>query len=92
MQSRVSKWGNSLAVRIPKDVADRASLRDGDSVRLTVSKGGAITVEPLHRYSLDELVSKINKNNRHGETDWGRVGLNPGETGARSRCGTPDLG
>jgi antitoxin component of MazEF toxin-antitoxin module len=61
-------------LRIPKDVAGRARLRDGDGIHLTVSKDGAITVEPLQRYSLNELVSKINKNNRHGETDWGRVG------------------
>jgi antitoxin MazE len=74
MQSRVSRWGNSLALRIPKGIAERAQLREGASVRMTVSRGGVITVEPLHRYSLEELVAKINPKNRHDETEWGRMG------------------
>ena len=71
-KTQVAKWGNSLAVRIPKSVVGTARLREGDEVTLAVSKGGAIVMRPARRkYRLDELVSKITARNRHDETDWG---------------------
>jgi antitoxin MazE len=38
---RVSKWGNSLAVRLPKKVVDKLGLKEGDEVTLGVSEDGA---------------------------------------------------
>jgi antitoxin MazE len=71
-KTQLAKWGNSLAVRIPKSVVGTARLREGDEVTLAVSKGGAIVMRPARRkYQLDELVSKITARNRHDETDWG---------------------
>ncbi len=71
-KTQLAKWGNSLAVRIPKSVVGTARLREGDEVTLAVSKGGAIVMRPARRkYRLDELVSKITARNRHDETDWG---------------------
>lgn len=40
----VAKWGNSLAVRIPADVARELGLREGDSVELKSSKKGSLEV------------------------------------------------
>lgn len=37
---RVSKWGNSLAVRIPKDVAEALQLRDGTEIDLVPMEAG----------------------------------------------------
>jgi antitoxin MazE len=71
-ESRVSKWGNSLAVRIPLAIARQASLGEGDCVRLTLDRAGAIVLRPARRtYKLADLVSRITPRNRHGETDWG---------------------
>jgi antitoxin MazE len=71
-KTQLAKWGNSLAVRIPKSVVGAARLREGDEVTLAVGKGGAIVMRPARRkYQLDELVSKITARNRHDETDWG---------------------
>ena len=71
-KTQLAKWGNSLAVRIPKSVVGTARLREGDEVTLAVSKGGAIVMRPARRkYQLHELVSKITARNRHEETDWG---------------------
>ncbi len=73
-EARVSKWGNSLAIRIPRDVAKQAKLSEGDSVALALDGNGAIMLLPTRRRSaLSELVSQINPKNRHRETDWGRV-------------------
>jgi antitoxin MazE len=37
---RVSKWGNSLAVRIPKDVAEALALKEGDEIEVTAGEKG----------------------------------------------------
>ena len=68
----VSKWGNSLAVRIPLSIARQASLSGGDCVELTIDGDGGIVLRPTRRkYELAELVSRITSKNRHRETDWG---------------------
>lgn len=69
----VSKWGNSLAVRIPQALAKQASLREGDGVALALDSDGSIILRPTRRrYELAELVSRITPKNRHRETDWGK--------------------
>lgn len=71
LRTRISKWGNSLAVRIPKAFVAEAGLEDGAAVDISVS-GGQIIVTPLGReYGLAELVDDITEANRHTETDWG---------------------
>ena len=70
--TQLSKWGNSLAVRIPKSMAESTLMREGDPVSLSVAQDGAIVIRPSRRkYGLDELVSGITARNRHEETDWG---------------------
>ena len=71
-QSTISKWGNSLAVRIPLAIAKQAGLGEGDCVTLAPDGGGGIVLRPARRkYELSELVSRITPKNRHRETDWG---------------------
>jgi len=72
-ESRVSKWGNSLAVRIPLAIARQASLGEGDCVTVALERNGGIVLRPARRkYELSDLVSRITQKNRHPETDWGR--------------------
>ncbi len=71
--TQLAKWGNSLALRIPKAIADSAGLRKGDPVSLRVSEEGGIVVSPgRRRYRLAALVSRITAKNRPEETDWGK--------------------
>lgn len=73
MQSQIGKWGNSLALRIPNAVAREAAVTDGRPVDISVDRG-RIVITPLDqmpRYSLDELVAGITKENRHEEIDTG---------------------
>ena len=68
----ISKWGNSLAVRIPQPLAREAHLNEGDSVALSLGGDGSIVLRSTRRrYKLSDLVSKITPQNRHGETEWG---------------------
>jgi antitoxin MazE len=71
--SRIAKWGNSLAVRIPHAIARLASLSEGDSVKLALDREGSIVLRAVRRrYELSDLVAQITPKNRHGETEWGR--------------------
>lgn len=72
----IAKWGNSLAVRIPKAVIDSAHLAEGDSMEVDLSAEGEIIMRSACRpLSLEELVNGITPENRPTETDWGaRVG------------------
>lgn len=72
MRTRIAKWGNSLAMRIPKPFTADAGLADGDEVEITL-EGGRIVITPVGRdYGLGELIDRITADNRHDETDWGR--------------------
>jgi antitoxin MazE len=71
-QSTVSKWGNSLAVRIPLALAKQANIGEGDSVILAPDRNGGIVLRPARReYELSDLVAGITPKNRHHETCWG---------------------
>ncbi len=71
MTTQLARWGNSLALRLPKSVAMEANIGEGDKVDVTV-KDGAIVITPAHRkYTIEELVEGITPENRHPETDWG---------------------
>jgi antitoxin MazE len=72
MHVRVQKWGNSLAVRIPKPLAKDAEVTEGTVLNLAVFDGKVVAtpVEPK-KLSLRELLAKVNKKNLHGEVDFG---------------------
>ena len=68
---RVVKWGNNLAVRIPKSIADAAHIKEGDSILIALSRHG-IEVRNVERVpSLEELVAQITPKNRHKEISFG---------------------
>jgi antitoxin MazE len=72
MRTRVQKWGNSLAVRIPKAVATEANLTEGETVEIRPARGSVLlkAVRP-RKYDLDELMAKVTKKNLHKEWDIG---------------------
>jgi len=69
--ARIAKWGNSLAIRIPRAFAAEMGLEEGDEVTLTLSEGRLVLTPKPADYSLDELAAGITPENRHTETDWG---------------------
>jgi antitoxin MazE len=70
--THVAKWGNSLAVRIPRAIVTEARLAEGDRLSFDLAGDGSIVLRTRHRkYSLDELLAGIKPGNRHHETDWG---------------------
>ena len=76
MNTTVQKWGNSLAVRIPRSVAKDIRLHQGSVVDIALI-AGKIVVKPRRRqhYTLAQLLRGVTKRNRHAARDWGgRVG------------------
>lgn len=72
MVATVAKWGNSLAVRIPQNLAKEIHLTEGTAIDLSVVDG-ALVVKPRSRmrYSLDDLIGQITPENLHTEIDSG---------------------
>jgi antitoxin MazE len=62
MTAKISKWGNSQGLRMPKDIMDSLHLQVGDNVNITMLDGKVI-LEPIKKnilnYDLNELISKI---------------------------------
>ena len=72
MKTHVQKWGNSLALRIPKSFAEEAGLRADAAVELSLKKD-ALIVQPLtdEPISLQELLDAITADNLHSEWETG---------------------
>lgn len=72
MRTQIVGWGNSQALRIPREMLDALQVSEGDEVEMVV-ENGLLTVQPVHRkLSLESLVAKITPENRHKEIDWGK--------------------
>jgi antitoxin MazE len=65
MQTQVQKWGNSLGVRIPRDIADKLCIKNGVMVSLEISDHNII-IAPVTS-ELDLLLDNITDANRHNE-------------------------
>ena len=72
MNATIQKWGNSLALRLPKALADEVKMKEGTQVELLrTAEGLLLKARVRPRYRLAKLVAGISVRNRHPETDWG---------------------
>lgn len=72
MTTKIQRWGNSLALRIPKAFAEDAHLSSGAVVNLAVTHGRLVIEPSSHpKYSLAQLLKRVTKNNLHSEVDTG---------------------
>jgi antitoxin MazE len=72
MRVQVQKWGNSLALRIPKPFAEEAAVSQGSVVDLSVSEGRLVAMPVRRRkFTLKQLLTGVRKSNLHSETDFG---------------------
>ncbi len=72
MAAKIQKWGNSLGIRIPKNVLEQVDMHEDEMVEISV-KDNNILIMPTRKkkYNLKTLVSKITPKNIHTETDTG---------------------
>lgn len=72
MKVQIQKWGNSLALRIPKSFAVESNVKQGTVVEMTLEKG-KIVVTPVEEpeFTLEDLLSKVTKRNLHKAIETG---------------------
>jgi len=72
VKTQVRKWGNSLALRIPKPVAEDLGVEQGSAVELRV-EDGCLLVQPStgSPYALETLLAGVTPENLHIEADLG---------------------
>ena len=72
MKTRMQKWGNSLALRIPKAFATEIGLKEESEVDVSL-KSGKLVVAPVEKpgVTLKMLLAKITEDNVHVEVDTG---------------------
>jgi len=71
--SIVAKWGNSLAIRIPKNIADQINLKEGASISIDVTDNNIVITPKQRKYTLEELLAGSKSNDFDGEFDWGEA-------------------
>ena len=76
MRSEVKKWGNSLAVRLPRDLARTLHLSEGSALELEVVGDTLVLRASLpqrrHRLTYEELLEGLTPQTAHAEVDWGQ--------------------
>ena len=72
MTTKIQKWGNSLAVRIPKEMASNLSWSEGSLVGFNQIGNRIVISASRPKYTLEDMVKGITKKNRHKEFDWGK--------------------
>ena len=72
MKTTIQKWGNSLAVRIPRPFAEAIHLQENSTVDLTIRAGKLVIVPAEPALTLESLVEQITDENRHHEIGTGR--------------------
>ncbi len=72
MITRVQKWGNSLALRIPKSFADEVGLQTDSAVEVSLADG-KLVVAPVakSKLTLKQLLSQVTDENLHHEVETG---------------------
>ena len=72
MATTIRKWGNSLGLRIPQDIAEEAGIFEGKEVRFVQGRDG-LSIRPVAtpQVSLNALLRKITPHNKHAEVNWG---------------------
>ena len=68
-RSHVARWGSSLAVRIPKPIAEQWGVREGSAIEI-VSVGEQVVLRK-RRCSLAEMMARVTPDNLHPEVDTG---------------------
>jgi antitoxin MazE len=70
VRTQIVGWGNSQALRIPREMLNQLQIREGDEVEMSV-ENGRLSVQPVTpKLTLESLVAGITPRNRHKEIDW----------------------
>ena len=71
MRTKLSRWGNSLAIRIPATIASEADIHEGSTLSIEYSDGVLHLRPESRKLELEDLLKDITDENLHGEMDFG---------------------
>ena len=71
MQVQVSRWGNSLGIRIPREIAGRAGLSEGSRVEIAMEQDRIVLSTARPRYRLEDLLRGMSRRAMRRAFDWG---------------------
>ncbi len=69
-KTHVSRWGTSLAVRIPKAIVEQWGVQEGSAIEL-ISRGGEVVLRK-QPYDLEAMLAEVTPDNLHAEQDFGK--------------------
>ncbi|MBD2652731.1 MULTISPECIES: AbrB/MazE/SpoVT family DNA-binding domain-containing protein [Synechocystis] len=70
---RITKWGNSLGIRLPQSIVQQFGWKEGEQVAITAKDEQVILSLARPKYSLAELLDGAQPENQHAEVDWGNA-------------------
>jgi antitoxin MazE len=70
-QLAIAKWGNSLALRLPRHVLSDVNLTEGSTVDICVRDGSVVVTPVRKKYRLADLLAQMTENSQRAETEWG---------------------
>jgi antitoxin MazE len=71
MKTHLAKWGNSLALRLPKALTESHALKEGAAIELIEHAEGILLRPASKRYELNDLLKKVRPGNLHTSIDTG---------------------
>ena len=71
MKTNLARWGNSLAVRLPKDVTEALHLAEGAPLDIKVENGALLLRPTQPRYRLKDLLHGVTPRRMRGAWSWG---------------------
>ena len=71
MRGQVARWGNSLGIRIPKDIACQVGLTVGAKVEIEAAGTQVVISVARPRYQLADLLTGMNPKSMRDAFDWG---------------------
>jgi antitoxin MazE len=71
MKATIQKWGNSLAIRIPKNITNDSGVSVGSNIDIMIKSGNIVLTPVKKEYSLKELLKNITIENIHSEISTG---------------------
>ena len=74
-QTKVSQWGNSLAIRLPQALVTELAIERGAELELHLENDGFKVIIPAmpKKFTLDELLAGVTPKNVHHEFYWGQA-------------------
>lgn len=66
---QITKWGNSLGLRVPRDLAARVGFTEGTRVDVEARGDRLLVTKSSRRFTLDELLAKMTPEREHRAVD-----------------------